>query len=551
MRRMLQIGLLVALATLAACRAPDAAPSAVPTSDDTAATITAQPAATDQPVATPTPLPATQPPTAAASGPDESAAAATPETLAGPVFPIPPRDRDLFADGLVPEAQEALELLARAPVYHMTLNIADSLTQLDGRQTVYYVNNEDVPLDEVYFHLHPNLLDGAITVSDVTVDGMPVEAERVEGDTALRVPLGKSLQPGKQAIIDMSFTTEVPTSIGRNYGILSYFEDTLALAHFYPMLSVYDDAGWNITPADIQGDITYSDTGFYVVEVTAPADLTLVGAGREIAREDDGETQTVRYAAGPARDFFLAASDDYTKVSREVGDITVNSYAPRNLQDGAAMAAEVAAAALETHGAWLTPYPYTELDIVTTPTSALGIEYPGIIVGTLRMYDIDAQTGSGVPFSVILESTTAHEVGHQWFYNLVGNDQLDEPWLDEALVQYITYRYFLDRYGSAGGESYFSSLEGRWARVDEAEIPIGRPVAGYDEAEYGAIVYGRGPIFVRALAEAMGQETFDAFLRDYVTQFSWGIGTTAEFRALAEQHCACDLGELFAAWVEP
>ena len=71
----------------------------------------------------------------------------------------------------------------------------------------------------------------------------------------------------------------------------------------------------------------------------------------------------------------------------------------------------------------------------------------------------------------------------------------------------------------------------------------------YEDKEYGAIVYGRGPIFVATLEEEMGEETFDAFLRDYYQSHQWGIGTEESFQRLAEEHCQCDLGDLFADWV--
>jgi hypothetical protein len=471
-------------------------------------------------------------------------------TAPAPLFPGPPLNRSPYAEGLVESSQTVLESLRGAPIYHIAIDMDDSLTQITGRQTVYYTNEEDVNLDEVYFHLHANLLDGSIRVSDLFVDGVPIEPELIEGDTAMRIPLGKTLQPGKPAVIDMRFETFVPTDIGRNYGVLAYYAGTLALAHFYPMLAVYDHMGWNTTPAVVQGDITYSDAAFYLVEATAPADLTIVAAGVEIAREEKGDRQVVRFAAGPARDFFLSASPDYRFVSRTIGETTLNSYAPEGLQDGAEFALHVAAAALETFNGMFGEYPYTELDIVTTPTSALGIEYPGIIVGTVNMYDLEAGADSGVPVTAILESTTAHEVAHQWFYNVVGNDQLDEPWLDEALVSYLTYRYFLEQHGKGGGEGYFGALESRWDRANREAIPIGQPVAAYVGLEYGAIVYGRGAVFVRELEEVMGRETFDAFLRDYVAQFAWEIATATAFRELAETHCDCDLGQLWSEWVD-
>ena len=54
-----------------------------------------------------------------------------------------------------------------------------------------------------------------------------------------------------------------------------------------------------------------------------------------------------------------------------------------------------------------------------------------------------------------------------------------------------------------------------------------------------------------ALAKEMGQETFDAFLRDYYQDHTWEIGTGQSFRETAEEHCACDLGPLFEEWVYP
>ena len=78
---------------------------------------------------------------------------------------------------------------------------------------------------------------------------------------------------------------------------------------------------------------------------------------------------------------------------------------------------------------------------------------------------------------------------------------------------------------------------------------IGLPVKMYGGREYGAIVYGRGPLFIEALADEMGQRTFDEFMRDYSETLKWGISTGDTFRQLAEQHCQCDLTVLFEEWV--
>lgn len=82
-------------------------------------------------------------------------------------------------------------------------------------------------------------------------------------------------------------------------------------------------------------------------------------------------------------------------------------------------------------------------------------------------------------------------------------------------------------------------------------MPIGLPVAAYKGADYGAIVYGRGPLFFEALATAMADASLTDFLPVYYQAFKYGVVTTAAFQAFAEAQCACDLSSLFAAWVFP
>jgi aminopeptidase N len=290
-------------------------------------------------------------------------------------------------------------------------------------------------------------------------------------------------------------------------------------------------------------DTSYYDASFYLVRVTGPADLTIVTSGVEVGRERSGRDQALTFAAGPARDFYIAASDRYDLVSETVGETTVNSYVLAGARDDRAeLSIRAAAGALESFGTRFGVYPYTEFDIASTPMLALGIEYPGVTGITLGLYAPDAEP-------VALEATIVHEIGHQWFYNVVGNDQVDEPWLDEAIVQYVVGLYFVDTYGAEAQQGWQEALYQRWSRVDQAEIPIGMPAGSYEGREYGAIVYGRGPLFIAALAEEMGQDTFDVFLRDYYQTHRWGIGTGETFREMAERHCECDLTAMFEEWV--
>ena len=410
------------------------------------------PKATEPPAIQPPALQTAEPtavPTTQGEESEEETAVSPPPTTAplSETSGIPWHDRIIYQAGLIASEKAILSELPDATVYHLNFEIAKNMTEVSGKETLQYTNQEDVALDQVYFHLFPNLLGGKIEVSNVMVGGTAVTPQ-IEGESnsILNIPLTTELLPGQAVEIEMDFVTAIPQESGRNYGIFAFVDNVLALAHFYPQISVYDDETWNIaTPAE-SGDVTYSDISFYRVTVKAPSEQVMAASGVEILREENGNTQTVTYAAGPMRDFFLAASAEYEVFSTTVGEIKVNSYAPAELMDGAEFAADVAANALRIYSERFGQYPYSEFDIVGTPTLALGVEYPGIVANTLRIYELDRRN-FGAPNQVFLESTTAHEVGHQWFYSLVGNDQLDEPWIDESLTQYATYLYFLDRYG--------------------------------------------------------------------------------------------------------
>jgi aminopeptidase N len=375
-----------------------------------------------------------------------------------------------------------------------------------------------------------------------------VEAQYELLDSAVHLPLSQPLNPGDQVIVGMDYSVEIPPEMSGNYGLFGYIDGTLVLHHIYPVIPVYDDEGWNVEIPPLQGDVSYYDASFYLVRVNAPASMVMAASGSEFDRTTEGNRQIVTYVAGPARDFYLAASDNFSVLSKRYGETAINSYFLPGLEQGAELTLVYASNALKCYSERLGPYPYAELDLVSTPMQALGMEYAGITAIANTLYDPD-EVVSGLASQIILESTVAHEIAHQWFFNAVGNDQVDEPWMDEAIVQYFTGIYYADTYGPDSYEGLRNSWMDRWGRVEYAEIPIGMTTGFYTGSEYGAIVYGRGPLFIEALAQEMGEDVFNAFIRDYYESNRWDVGTAAEFRELAESHCNCDLTALFEEWV--
>ncbi len=454
-------------------------------------------------------------------------------------------DLPIFREPLIESQRAILAEMNDATVYRIEFVIEDDLVHVEGKETVFYTNRESEPLADIQFRLFPNILGGEMEVRDLMVDGKPITPGYGLENSLMIVPLKSPLAVGQSLRLDMDFSLEVPTDVELNYGVLASYEGVLTLAHAYPVIPVYNDEGWNAELPPQSGDLTFNDAAFYLVSITAPKELTVVASGLESAPVTAGRQQVMTVASGPARDFFLAASDDYEVISQKVGEVTINSYAPKSLQEESQSALTAAVRAMKTFSEKYTPYPYTEFDIVITPTLALGIEYPGVtaIAERILLGEYGEQT------SIYLESTVVHEVGHQWFYNLVGNDQLDEPWLDESLAQYVTWQYYEINFGARAADGFEESLLARWARVANTPIPIGQPVSTYAGREYGAIVYGRGAFFFEALQNEMGASAFDAFLKDYATTFAWENATTEGLKSLAEKHCACDLTALFEEWV--
>jgi aminopeptidase N len=313
------------------------------------------------------------------------------------------------------------------------------------------------------------------------------------------------------------------------------------------VIAVFDEAGWHAERPAPYGDVTYADAAFFLVEVSAPADVQLIASGVEWTASAVERIQTRTFAVGPAREFYVTATRDLEVLTEKVGEVTIHSHAPAGLRDASQEALSAAVAAIQIFGELYGAYPYTELDLVASPLRAGGMEFPGLVlIGNAEYSRPRRPSEEPVDF---FELVVAHEVGHQWFYNLVGSDQLQEPWLDESVTQLATWRYFETRYGSSGDIGFASWVQGRLAVLPIPTPAIGLPVAAYSESVYGAAVYALGPQFLRQLEQQIGRPLFDDALRAYATAFRWELATTTDLRSHLERLCACDLTLPFAQWV--
>jgi len=527
------------------------------------ATSMAIPTATSAPTLTPTPtpLPPTSPPSLATPLPAPPTPTSLPATVT-PVAAAPPiatpevdwSDLSPYQEAMLPEFAADVETVAAAGASRYYLEIELELPpdkanspRLNGRERVRYTNTETVALSEIYFRLYPNLpgYGGKMTVEQVVIDNHAVEPETVANDSALRIPLAQPLAPGAVTDITLMYQADVPKETEQGYNIFSASDGTLALAGFYPAIAVYDETGWNIEIPPPYGDATYLDTSLYRVELTVPEKMVVVASGGLLdSTANDNGTKTLSLVSGPMRDFYLAARADFEVISETVDNVTVNSYYPPDLAEGGKLALRYAADSLRVFNQRFGPYPFAEFDVVATPTSAGGVEYPGVVVVAQFIYD---EPGG------FFQHATAHEVAHQWWYGLVGNDQVDEPWLDESLTNYSTILYWETVEGAENAQQVIDTLffgPYEQAKNQGQDRAVIGPVANFSEGEYGAFVYGKGPLFFHALRQEIGDETYFKIMQSYYAEYKYKIAQPEDLLALIEQVSGRNVEPLVETWLE-
>ncbi len=489
----------------------------------TSVTATADPAS----VATPTPSP---PPTATPSP------TITPSPTPTPV-PLP-------KVCLRQEFARDVENCGAIPYYDISMVVDAGASRVTGHQEVRYTNLEDEPLDYVYLRFFPNTpsYGGTMTVTNFRLNGRFVPPIVMLKRSAWRLSLKPPLAIGQSVTLSMNFAVEVPTTGDVGHALFTYQRGVMSLPTIYPFIPVYDDEGWNVEIAPEYSDDTYSDIAVYQVQVTAPATMTLVTSGACVRQTQKANMVTWECGAAPVRDFVLVLGENFELANRVVDGVVVNSYFYEGHEKGGGQALTVATDALKAFSELFGPYPYAELDVVETPNSLGGMEYPGLVVLADRLY----------PGGARLEWLVAHEVAHQWWFGVVGSDQIDEPWLDEALTQYSTMLYYEKVYGP---ERAASILQTEFVQVHQSlvrqgrDMLVGLPASAYGPVLYWQIVYDKGALYFHELRQAVGDDAFFEILQQYYSRHQYRIATPESFLDVVESVTGDRHLGIFEAWI--
>lgn len=424
-----------------------------------------------------------------------------------------------------------------------------------GTEDLLYVNETGQTQTELWFRLYANdtrYAEGGISVQDAAVDGISVAVNTTDAipkatdnaagndPTLLRIALPASVQPAGTAHVTMSFTTSVPTRPRAPWEIFAFDPErsTWALAGWFPILAGFDPVtGWELRPLSRWGDPIFANTALYDVTVTAPRDLRLVASGSELVAEPTGNLVRHRYVTGPVRDFALVADDNFATRSRRVGETTVTAHFNPEHAAGGETVLHYGAQALRLYSRLFGAYPYAELDLVEVPHLA-GFEFPQLVYLGSRFFADPAQPGARPR---ITEFLVAHEVAHQWWYNLVGSNQYAHAFLDEGLTEYTATAYFEFLYHRLISEQQLALLRDR-STPGGASTPIDAPADAFTDANsYYRTIYRRGGFGFAELREEIGFRAFFGGLRDYAARFRFGVATPNDLRAAFERASGRDL----------
>ncbi|MFD8648557.1 M1 family metallopeptidase, partial [Streptomyces mirabilis] len=394
-----------------------------------------------------------------------------------------------------------------APSYTVSLSSNTSGTVWTGHESATFTNASSTALSEVYLRLwdnyHGTCSAMPIAVSNVT--GGTAGALSV-GCTALRIALPTPLAQGQSTTIGFDLGITVPSGADR-FGYDGAFS---MIGNALPVLAIKDGSGWHLDPYTNNGESFYSLAADFKVTLDHPTTLLVPATGTSVDTPGSSGRTVTTATASKVRDFAWAAGP-FSKISgTSAAGTPINIYSVSGISSSSAQSMlTTAKTAVDAHAGRFGAYPYGELDAVIDNNFWFGgMEYPGFVLD--------------------LVSTTAltHEIGHQWFYGIVGDDEYNSPWLDEAFTDYAT-----DLALGSTGTNCWNSVS--WASTAEK---ITNSMAYWDahSSRYSTVVYGYGKCALHDLRRVLGDTAMAKLLKDYATSHWYGVSTTAEFKAGAQ-----------------
>lgn len=432
---------------------------------------------------------------------------------------------------------------------------------LSATQTVTMTNRADNCFTAVKFHIYANQYRenatnpvvpavyrskaypngnsyGEITFDSVKADGNAV-AYTIEGADMdiLSVPMAKELYPDDKTTIELTYQIQLANILHR----LGYNDYTVNLGNFYPVLCYVENDNYVCSPYYNVGDPFVTDVANYNVSITLPENFVVASTGELREATTDNGNVTYSYEAQAVRDFAMVLSDKYQKISTAVNNTQINYYYYNDQNSEESLA--YAAGAFEFLNKNAGEYPYAQYSVCETGFCYGGMEYPNLVMIT-----------SG---SAAYNEAIVHETAHQWFYGIVGNDQINNAWQDEGLAEFMTYMY-LDEAGilplttsmKAATKNYVGYVDVLNHYYDHVDASF-RAVDKYkNDNEYVIFTYVKGSILFNTLYETMGKARFIKALGNYCNAAAFTVAPANTLIDCFTNVGGTEIGTIFNNFIE-
>lgn len=406
-------------------------------------------------------------------------------------------------------------------------------------QTILYIYPYSDPSADLILQVEANNQAGVFRLTKLTLNDQPVNDPKVVGnhlDLTLPTPLTRGQNVRIALSYDLALPLIPPPSNDSRSVIFGYSARQTNLVDWYPYIPARREGKWLVHNPWFYGEHTVYEIADYQVEIELQDPPTNLVVAASSQSQQNGKTYT--YQHKNARNFTFSASNMYAVVSQKVGETTITSYAFPFDAGGGKQALKDAVDALTLYNRLFGAYPRSTLAVVEADFHD-GMEYDGLYFLSRAFYSLYDGTPKGY-----LTAIGVHEVAHQWFYALIGNDQALEPWLDESLSTYSELLFY---------QNFYPELVKWWwsTRVDYFNPAgwVNQRIYDYSGAyPYRDGVYLRGARFLEDVRKKVGDDIFLSMLKTYATKNALQLVTAQDFFNQLSVSASTDLQPLIKTY---
>ncbi len=285
-----------------------------------------------------------------------------------------------------------------------------------------------------------------------------------------------------------------------------------------------------------------------------------INSGKTIKEWKEGELNCLESQSGEPHSFpFIILGEFKTQEFKE-GNYLVRVHSYVNLKEsGAKKLGKNGIAILDFYSNGLVPFPYEELDVVEipyfrhffwqAPAGIVEITSEGLNpIGSGDEEDIDTLERRYASLGV--NARYAHEIGHQWFGNLVSWASNSEVWLSESFAEYLSY-LFMESTDKRKAKEQFNGWVISQNELKERGSIFTAPYLSTDYPDYVYHVYNKGPLFLHYLRKELGDQIFFTILKKFAeaSQKKRIKATTEDFIQFVNAISKKDLRPAFEKYV--